>query len=419
MKIAIAVPMPDHVSDSFTKNLIQIITYTRSNVPDLEELVYINQKGVRTDKNRNVMIKECMEYGFDYILWLDADMVFPHDIIVSYLEARPFDVMGCVYFKRSYPHDPVMYVHGTNPLKPYKIVNPLEIVEGTVVEVDGVGFGGVMVNCDVYKAMGDDRYMVYGENFHLPYPTTEQATHDLVWCKKAQEHGFKIFVHTGVHAGHIKERIITIEDFKKARQDAMDAIPVVNVLIPTINMGKAKPIADLMKERAETKCKIIVEEDRDRIGWVAMINKMAKENPAEYFVYAADDAYPSRGWLRIAMETLYAKDAGLVGFNEGKYQENNAGFGLVKYEWIKGLYDGDILYPEYKSHYSEPELTMIAKQEGKFAYNPRASLTEIVFNKDGEGHINNNLDDKNLFNARRKVGFGGLVTDKTILESIN
>lgn len=419
MKLAIAVPMPEHVSNSFIRNLIEIITYTSKNLEDLEELSYIDRGGVRTDKNRNVIIKEIMEKGMDYVLWLDADMVYPKDIVIRYMEHAPFDIMGCVYFKRKYPFDPVMFVDNDNPEKPFRMVDPLKIPENTIIEVDGIGFGGVMIDCRVYKAMGDDKYMAYGSNFHLPDKAPEQMTHDLAWCRKAKGYGFKVYVHSGVLAGHIDEKLITIEDFKKARQDTLAKVPEISVLIPTIDIEKSKLNAKLMKERAETKCKIIVEEDREKIGWVAMINKMADENPADYYVYAADDAYPSRGWLRIALETLQQTNAGLVGFNEGKYQEMNAGFGLVKHDWIKTVYDKGILFSGYKSHYAEPELTMIAKGQGKFAYNPRASLIEIVYNKDGDNIKRNNEEDRALFRKRKETGFNGLVKDQSILNTID
>ena len=138
MKILIAVPLPEYVSNSFYSNLIEIISHTKKHLKNLDELSYSTKSGVRTDKNRNVLIDEALQGGFDYVLWLDADMVYPADILVRYFE-NPFNIIGCVYFKRKYPYHPVVYVDGTNPIKPYKMVDPTSLIADKVYEVDGLG----------------------------------------------------------------------------------------------------------------------------------------------------------------------------------------------------------------------------------------------------------------------------------------
>ncbi len=215
MKIAIGVPCPELIPISFAKNLIEIIT-TTSKMKGLESLVMIDAQGVRTDKNRNTILKKVLDGGFDYILWLDADMIFPPDIILTYMDVS-FDVIGCLYFKRRHPFMPIGYVKGDNPLRPFKILNPDEIPEHSVLEVDGLGFGGMMVKLDVYRSMGDDMWMNYDSGFHLPFENEHSLTHDLVFCRKAQEYGYKILLHSDVRPAHIAERLITIDDWRRER----------------------------------------------------------------------------------------------------------------------------------------------------------------------------------------------------------
>lgn len=419
MKILIAVPLPEYVSNSFYSNLIEIISHTKKHLKNLDELSYSTKSGVRTDKNRNVLIDEALQGGFDYVLWLDADMVYPADILVKYFE-NPFNIIGCVYFKRKYPYHPVVYVDGTNPIKPYKMVDPTSLIADKVYEVDGLGFGGVCVKTEVYKKMGNDKYMNYGLNYHLPYEIEGQLTHDLEWCKKAKQYGYKIYLHNGVYAGHITEKIITVDDYIKAREEELKEKQQqsVTILIPTIDPEKAKQTADLIHKRAGYPHKIIVEEDIDRIGYVAMINKMAKENPSKYFLYGADDVYPARNFLKVAMQSLKETNAKLLGLNDGKFYGNIATFGIVDYDWIKDIYKGDLLNPIYKKHYADPEITLIAKDQKVYTYCPDALLIEITYNKEGKDGIKVEKDDKNTFNFRKQIGFGGLVNDTKILESI-
>jgi len=96
-KVAIGVPIPSNVPSDFIRNLIDLISYTKK-IPDIE-LSYLDREGVSTAKNRNFILQRAIEIGVDYIVWLDADMLYPHDMIVKYL-AQSFDIIGCEYFKR-------------------------------------------------------------------------------------------------------------------------------------------------------------------------------------------------------------------------------------------------------------------------------------------------------------------------------
>lgn len=373
------------------------MSYTRNNLEGLDDLLYLDQTGVRTDKNRNVMIKACLENNIDYILWLDADMVYPQDIVCKYFE-HEFDIIGCVYFKRKHPYDPVLYVDGTNPIKPYKMVDPTTLEPDTITEVDGIGFGGVMVKTDVYRAMGEDKWMNYGLNYHLPYETTDQLTHDLVWCKTAKKYGYKIYVHSGVVAKHVQDYEIGIEDFIRAKEEKK--VDKINVIMPSIDVKKAEATAKQLSIRAGIEHKMIVVEDVERNGFTATFNSTAKANLADYYVYVAEDAFAGRNWLLEAYKTAKSTNAGLVAFNDGKWNGQLASFGMIQHEWGVKNYGGDLLFSGYKTHYADTELTEIAKEQKRYAYNPEAVLVEVDPDKESKSV---NEDDKKLFNERKQA----------------
>lgn len=217
MHLIIGVPCPDLIPIKFVESLIGILSYTKAKLPQVDRIDFIHAGGVRTDKNRNVILKQALELNADYILWLDADMVFPQDIVEKYLE-HPFHVIGCLYFKRSEPYDPVAYIRNNdiNSLNPWYSLNPDKLDTDTVYEIDGLGFGGMMVDLNVYRKMGDDKWMNYDKGFHLPEKNRDGSTHDLVFCRNAQKYGYKIQLHTGVMPGHIAEKVVTVEDWRKS-----------------------------------------------------------------------------------------------------------------------------------------------------------------------------------------------------------
>lgn len=415
MNIAIAIPSPEQISPKFSlDSLPALISYTKQNLKNVGTISLLYQTGVRTDKNRNLMIDKVLKAGnVDYILWLDADMYYQPDIICKYFEFE-FDIMGCLYFKRSAPHNPVGYIKGDNPVKPFKQINPLALPKDTIVEVDGLGFGGVMVKTSVYEAMGEDKWMNYGTNYHLPYETEGQLTHDLEWCRNAQKYGFKIYLHTGVKPTHLAEYEVSQTDWERNRvvEPKRESITAI---IPTINPEKALETSKTLKDRAGMDFKLVVIEDIEKNGWVATINSAVRNNPSDYYIYLADDVFPSKNWLVEAMKVVKDKDLGLLAFNDGKWFGKMASFGLVKHDWMIKNYNGDLLNPVYRSHYADPEITLLALSDKVFGYAPKSIMME-VHNKTG---IPNNKEDQAIFRQRKLSGFEGRITDTKILNLFN
>lgn len=410
MKIAIGVPLPDMVMKEFLQNIIGIIT-TTSKLPQVDEVHYFDSSGVRTDRNRNTILQKIIEKmpDVDYILWLDADMLYPFDMVEKYIKDGEFDIMGCLYFKRSFPYDPVGYMKSNNPMKPYKNLVPDQLPKDARMVVDGLGFGGMMVNAKVYKAMGDDMWMKYGEEFHKPFPTPTSITHDLEFCQRAQEYGFTIQLHSGVKPGHVGNQVITEDTW---RQAVTRRTPTISVIMPTIHPKLAKKTAKILKSRAGMEHKMIVIEDKDKSGFVALANQAAKDYPADAYVYLTDDIFPSRGWLATAYDTMLETGAGLVGFNDGKWDGAIATCGLVSHTWMVENYGGLLFYPDYFGHYNDTELTMLAMNDKMYAYNSASSLIEVDYEKDDKKV---HKEDRELFEKRKASMFEGRVTDSELI----
>lgn len=411
MNIAIGIPTPDLVNPNFAiVNLQGIISYTRSNFAALDKLVVVTQGGVRTDRNRNIILEQVIAAGdFDYILWLDADMLYPHDIICKYLE-KDFDVMGCLYFKRTTPYAPVAYIKGENPLRPFRPIDPLQLPINTVVQVDGLGYGGTMVSMKVYEGLGEKKWTRYGSNFHLPFDSEDHLTHDLVFCQDAQAAGFQIMLHTGVKPGHIAEYVVTQEDWQRARNEQ---IPEVAVIMPTIRPEQAEKTAKILEERAGLPIKIIPQIDAQKIGYAKICNEYVKNNKASYYVFVSDDVFPSRNWLINALQLIKDKKGGLVGFNDGKWGGSIATSGLISREWMLKNYNGDLFFPEYFGHYNDVELTILAMSDHMYCYDSGISLIEVDYEKDNKTVY---LPDKKLFAVRKSGGFDNRVLDQDLLK---
>lgn len=435
--IGIGIPTPDVVNSNFALgNLTALMSYTREHLKDLGTMTVCYQAGVRTDRNRNIILDKFIAAGnIDYVLWLDADMIYPPDMICKYLEGD-FDVMGCLYFKRAEPYSPVAYVKGTNPLKPFKPLDPLTIEKDCVYEVDGLGYGGTMVNMNVYKTLGDEKWTKYGSNFHLPYESIDHLTHDLVFCRTAQQYGFKIMLHGGVRPGHITDKVVTEQDWRQFNKEKIDAFVEkqvmtsssrVLVVIPSKNKTPDKKLESILYGRSgisPDRVFVLHAYDKNLDGYHATFNRAYLDNPGyDYYVYLADDVFPGRNWLRQGLKAMKAKNAGLCIPNDGKWNGELATFGIISQPFIEnfghvakidGKYVTVPFNQDYKANFGDMELTVIAKAMGKAVYEPSCVLTEVDFDKDTKkGHP----DDRLLFERRLRTGFEGRVRDVPLLES--
>lgn len=406
IKIGIGIPSPDVVHPDFAlDNLTKLISYTKKNLPDVE-LSLRYQRGVRTDRNRNIILIDFIEEKVDYVLWLDADMIYPSDIIERYLDIKKHNtepsVIGCLYFKRTGDYSPIGYVDSGDPERPFRPLMPQLIKKGTIYEVTGLGYGGMMVDMKVYEGMGEDKWTRYGENFHNPQATTGNLTHDLVFCQDVKKHGFKIFLHGSIRPAHISDKMVTEKDFFDNFPPRMLDGVKIDVVMPTTDVELAMKSAEVMKARAGYDCNIIIVEDKSRTGYVQTINKAFETSKSDFFVYTAQDAFVGKDWLKNALIEQFRTQADLIAFNDGKWGGALAGFGLVNTSWAKLNYKGELFHPEYHSHYGDTELTQLAKHDNSFGYAENAIMMEIDYNKaigKGGGVVKR---DKKLYKKRIK-----------------
>ena len=185
------------------------------------------------------------------------------------------------------------------------------------------------------------------------------------------------------------------------------------ILMPFIHPPVAKKTAETLARRAGMpEATLVCIFDLKREGFVSLVNRAFKSSESPYVVYLAEDAFPGRDWLKIGLDALIAQKAGLLGFNDGKWQGELAAFGLVERAWAQKNYAGDLFYPQYHQHYADTELTLLAKNDKAYAYNPHSMLLEVDWDKDQKP---TNAPDKALFQTRVKTGFDKRVHDPQLL----
>lgn len=139
---------------------------------------------------RNNLVKQMIEMGGEWILFLDDDHVFPPSILMRLL-GTDLDVVGALYCQRALPFSPIAY-SAKDPDGTYKPLFLPHLPADEVVQVRALGTGGMLIRAEVLHAM--------------EYPwfqhTTEQSE-DLRFCDQLDAMGIPVHVHTGVRLGHL------------------------------------------------------------------------------------------------------------------------------------------------------------------------------------------------------------------------
>jgi hypothetical protein len=201
---------------------------------------------------------------------------------------------------------------------------------------------------------------------------------------------------------------ITTITFDQLDDYALDEKQILFVM-PSTDLSMAEKSARLMSSRAGVEGTILIVLDTEGEGFINIANEVFEQSKAEFFGYVAQDAFAGRAWLKFAMDALHQKTGDLFAFNDGKWHGLLAAFGLVRREWAKANYEGKLFFPEYKRHYGDAELTLIAKSHQTLCYHPGSVLIEVDWEKDQKQV---DIEDKKLFFQRRQSLFEGRVSDE-------
>lgn len=157
------------------------------------------------DVAREGIVSYALQEKFDYVLFIDSDMVFRPDILGELLE-RDKDIITALAFKRKPPYSPCIY-------KTLRLAGKTEVrtelfkeYEEGVFEVEGCGLACCLIKTEVFKAIYEKDSYIFS-----PY---QGYGEDLTFCLRARNAGFKIYADTTLKIGHIGQLICTEETYK-------------------------------------------------------------------------------------------------------------------------------------------------------------------------------------------------------------
>jgi hypothetical protein len=140
---------------------------------------------------RNQIVLRALQFDCTHLIFLDADMVYPSDVITRLLE-HDLDIVGALTFKRWPNFDPLVLVG-----EPYAMT-PVDPLPEGLVKVTATGTGCLLIKTSVFD--------------NLEYPWFEFKSHegnpvgeDINFCYNAGLAGYDIYVDTTVRTEHLAQ----------------------------------------------------------------------------------------------------------------------------------------------------------------------------------------------------------------------
>lgn len=202
MKTLICVPCYDAMESGFVESLYKMQKVGQC---DLEVLT-----GSLIYDARNRLCEKAVKGGYDYILWLDSDLIFPSDTLVNLFDAiKGKDFVSGIYYRRKPNYNPCLYKTLRMGLDGATSEDFDEIPDGEF-EIEGCGFGMVLMKTEILKVIGNGAFSPirgFGE--------------DLSFCLKARREGYTLYATSKVKCGHIGKTIIdenAYEVFKSKKE---------------------------------------------------------------------------------------------------------------------------------------------------------------------------------------------------------
>lgn len=164
------------------------------------EFVQMCSKRMSIDRFRNEAMRIALQSNFDYIFFIDDDMLLPPNTFnMLYYESSYYHIISALNYIRGYPFK-IMSFKWDLAAGRRRLVN---IVEsdlpdpiGTVVKVDAIGTAVCLIRVAPFRQVPAPWFL-----------TGPHGTEDIYMCLKATDYVpyIKIGTHTGVITGHLLE----------------------------------------------------------------------------------------------------------------------------------------------------------------------------------------------------------------------
>ena len=200
MKILIGMPTLSAIP---TKTVASLMALDR---PQGTEVHFIENSLVYDARNN--LCQRAVSGDYDYLFFVDSDMIFPADTLTKLMNLKGADIATAVCYARKGKHEPCIYkaVHKRTLFHESSAEVYTDIPQSCCFEVAGCGMAVCLIRIYVLKALCK-KYK------NTPFEPFGNMGEDLAFCYRAKKMGFRILADSSIDIGHIGDAVYTRKDY--------------------------------------------------------------------------------------------------------------------------------------------------------------------------------------------------------------
>lgn len=199
MTVLVAIPTTGSIPNKVVASILDLKTMH----PNIE---FVLDENSLVYDSRNSMLEQAIIGEYDYIMFIDSDIIFPA-IAVNQLLVDKRDIVTGIYYERKGNHRPVIFRNVTlrDGETPPSAEFITEFPEDKPFEIDACGMGFCLINI---KAV-----LPVIKKYKSPFEPYEGLGEDLSFCYKCRQEGIKIYADPRFDLKHIGIQAFGKEDF--------------------------------------------------------------------------------------------------------------------------------------------------------------------------------------------------------------
>lgn len=217
--VCVAFLHPGECSTGFALSLMQMMVWDSATSRRIKNVINEWSSANISAPRNSLTAKFLDEKGDDWLLWVDADMIFDHDAVDKILESadpvhRP--IVGGLCFGSAFGGlFPTIYQMTTDADAGLKTYRVKDYESDALIGCAATGAAFLLIHKSVLIKIRDQKFNRTFPWFQELEISGEACGEDITFCLRAGAAGFPIYVNTSVKIGHHKSQILTEELFRQ------------------------------------------------------------------------------------------------------------------------------------------------------------------------------------------------------------
>lgn len=191
MSVLICIPTYETITPETFKSV-----YGLSIDPEQGRPMFDFVKGYGCAQARNKCAKEAMGYGFDYLMFVDSDVILPNDALVNMLQGDADIVLGIYPRRNTTTGQTEIFLPGVKDFTDKNNLNLSNVPEEDRIPIKGGGLGCALIRVDLFNSLS------YPYFKYVEYDDGATLSEDNYFCWTAGNIGATIECDTRVRCTH-------------------------------------------------------------------------------------------------------------------------------------------------------------------------------------------------------------------------